>query len=665
MRSRTLLSACVGTLLLAMAGPATSLSAPAAGSGWPETGGVPVKCSADDITPDGRVFPEPQVSATWLSFNEFQCGIDLLEDQNRDRIEVVVLGRSASDHPIYDVQVTNESIPEEQKRHLLILSSIHGNEPAGREGGARVIEDMVDARFMASEDFIQETLDGFVTHFVFANPDGWVDGDIYGRNDAGVLYSRQNNGTPNRDLNRNFPVHGFLRASNGTLDQPEGRAIDDLLLDHADTTHDVDDPNNDGWYLGTDNHGQGVKPVAASGLQIVGEFDFMKSERLAHFADRIEGAMAEYSVLDVIEQINQTTDGAVRPYEWGTLYDILGYSASGSGIDYYNTPGKVAGTGYATEMTGATVALNWGIHPALVNQMWVNSVRAINYSLMRDAVDPPSFTFPVGGEAAFVFDPSVVTDGDENGFGPGNESIPDNFTGNRDDVDPDFEFGPYEVTRMKFFDDLNRYADRPLDALRVPEVLEDPTLLDEYDSLVLADRAMPQSGDEAAWVAALRGFVEGGGNLIVTDGAAPIISDLVDEIGPEDVTMARRDVGYVDFGDRGHALNAGLRGVASQTYDVIPIGYPDNAGQAPNWLVSESAWTAAGGYTAGTNGTGQTIYGELPLGEGGIRFLGAVLPEPSEDYFHPYGLQNYAVTYTGYTLLENMLDWQRPPQSAT
>lgn len=657
MGSRRFVAVSVLVGLIAVASPAASVGAPFSA--------VPVKCDATDVTLDGRVFPEPQVSATWLSFNEFQCGIDLLEAQNPDRIEVVVLGRSASDHPIYDVQVTNELISADEKRDLFILSSIHGNEPAGREGGARVIEDMVDARFMASEEFIKKTMDGFVTHFVFGNPDGWVDGDIQGRNDAGIRYSRQNNGTPNRDLNRNFPVHGFLRSSNGTLDQPEGRAIDELLLQHADTTHDVDDPDHRGWYLGTDNHGQGVKPVAASGLQIVGEFDFRKSERLAHFADRIEGAMAEYSVLDVVEQINQTTNGAVRPYEWGTLYDILGYSASGSAIDYYNTPGVVAGTGYATEMTGATVALNWGIHPTLVNQMWVNSVRAINYSLMRDAVDPPSFTFPIGGRAAYVFDPEVVTDDDENGFGPGNETIPDSFTGNRPDVDPDFKFGDYEVTRMKFFADLNRYADRPIDALRVPEVLADPDVLEGYDSLVLADDAMPESGDGAAWIAALKGFVTRGGNLIVTDGAAPIIADLVDGIEPGDVTLVRRDVGYVDFGDRTHPLNAGLRGVASQTYDVIPIGYPDNADQAPNWRVKEPAWTAAGGYTAGTNGTGEAVYGELPVGDGRIRFLGALLPQPTEDYFHPYGLQNYAVTYTGYTLLENMLDWERSAQSST
>ncbi len=48
--------------------------------------------------------------------------------------------------------------------------------------------------------------------------------------------------------------------------------------------------------------------------------------------------------------------------------------------------------------------------------------------------------------------------------------------------------------------------------------------------------------------------------------------------------------------------------------------------------------------------------------QGRIRFLGALLPQPTEEFFHPYGLQNYAVTYTGYTLLQNMLVWENPAQ---
>jgi hypothetical protein len=622
-------------------------------------GPVAAKCEDGDITADGRVFPEPKMSLTFLSLSDFECGVNLLAERYPEKIEVTNLGTSAAGHPIYDIVLTNEQIPESEKRHLFVMSSIHGNEHAGREGGARVIEDMVDPALLGGEDWVRQTLDEFVVHVVFSNPDGWVNGDITGRDGAGANYTRQNNSSPRRDLNRNFPVVGFLRASNGTLDTPEGQALDTLLQRYADQ-RDSDDPEYRGWYLGTDNHGQGPKAVAASGLQIVGEFDYRKSERLAHFADGINGAMAEYDVLSTLEELNQATGGAIKPYEWGTLYDILGYSASGSGIDYYNTPTSINGTGFATEMTGSNQqASNMLTHPGLVNQMWVDSTRAINYTMFKDAIAPPDFTFPVGGRAAYVFDPSTVRHDDVNGMGPGNETVPTNFTG---DPDP-ASFAPYEVTRMRFFADLNKYADNPLDALLVEEILADPSLLAEYDSLVLADRAKPGPGDGAAWADALRGFVSGGGNLIVTDGAAPILANLFDDLKAEDISRRNANVGYVNFGDRDHALNANLRGVASQTYDVIPIGYPDNAGAAPNWRVDASAWEAGGGDTAGTNNAtaegAKTIYGERPLGDGTVRFLGALLPEPTEDYFHPYGLQNYAVTYTGYTLLENMLAYQR------
>ena len=615
---------------------------------------VPVKCAASDTTPDDRVFPEPNTSLTYLRFVDFQCGIELLASQYPDLVEITTLqdaegNGSRSGLPLYDIVLTDETLPEGPKEHLLVMSSIHGNEMAGREGAARVIEDMVDSRFRGADPEIERLLDRFVVHFVFPNPDGWANGDLVGTPGAGTAFTRANDGA--RDLNRNFPVSGFLRAGNGTLDQPEGRALDALLRRYAGN-----------WSYGTDNHGQSAKPVAASGLQIVGQFDYQKSEQLAIFADGIAEAMATYGVLDVLEVLNNATGGQIKPYEWGTLYDILGYSASGSGIDYFNTPDVVGGTGFATEMTlanipnvgpvGASAATQFPI----LNQMWVNSVRAINYTMFRNALNPPEVHFPVGGRTAYVDDPEIVTHGDANGYGPGNEDPPASWT------DATSGFRPYAVTRMRFFEDLNDYATSDLDAVRVPDVLSGAVNLGQYDSLVLADDPMPEgdAADRDAWMAALREFAAGGGNLVVTDGAAPILADLFDDLDASHISAAGADVGFADFTDRTLDLNRGLRGVASQTYDVIPIGYPDNAGEAPNWTVDQAAWEAGGGVTAGTNGTGRTIYGERALGDGKVRFLGALLPQPTEDFFHPYGLQNYAVTYTGYTLLENMLEHQRP-----
>jgi hypothetical protein len=633
-----------------------TVSASALPTAAPASQTLAVKCAASDVTPDGRVFPEPKFSQTFLALSDFECGIKLLESTYPKLIQITSIGTSAAGHPVYDIRLTNEDVAQRSKRHLLVMSSIHGNEHAGREGAARVMEDMVDPSKLADESWVRATLRQFVVHFVFPNPDGWVKGDVTGRDGASYNYTRVNSGS--RDLNRNFPVVGFLRASNGTIDQPEGRAVKQLLERYADP-RDSDDPKFRGWYLGTDNHGQNVKPVAASGLQIVGQFDFEKSERLAHFADGINGAMAEYDVLSTIEELNKATGGEIKPYEWGTLYDILGYSASGSGIDYYNTPTSINGTGFATEMTASNLpASNRFTHPGLVNQMWVDSTRAINYTMFKDAIAPPEVTFPVGGKAAYIHDASVVANDDFNGMGVGNapDKIPANFTGDKDPA----TFSDYRVTRMRFFTDLNKYASQPLDALRVRDVVAKPGLLNAYDSVVLTERSKPGPGDYDAWTAALRKFASRGGNLIVTDGAAPVLVDLFSDITAANVTMARSNVGFVDFGDRAHAMNRNLRGVASQTYDVIPIGYPDGGGQAPNWRVASTAWDANGGYTAGTNGSGQTIYGQRTLGKGKVSFLGALLPQPTEEHFHPYGLQNYAVTYTGYTLLENMLNYQRP-----
>ncbi|MBA0125132.1 hypothetical protein H0B56_06220 [Haloechinothrix sp. YIM 98757] len=47
--------------------------------------------------------------------------------------------------------------------------------------------------------------------------------------------------------------------------------------------------------------------------------------------------------------------------------------------------------------------------------------------------------------------------------------------------------------------------------------------------------------------------------------------------------------------------------------------------------------------------------GELSAVAGRIRIAGGLLPEPTQQNFHPYGLRSYAVTYTGYELFENLL----------
>lgn len=596
-----------------------ALAAPAAAT--------PVKCDAADITPGDRVFPEPEVSLAFLRFDEFECGMALLERTFPQLIEVRTFGTSAGGHPLYDVLLTDETATG-PKEKLLVINSIHGNEIAGKEGAVRLIEDMVDARFLGGEEWVEKVLDQHVIHWIFPNPDGWIAGDVVGTEGAGLQMTRGN--LDGVDLNRELPVKGWINEPKART--PEGQAIKGLLTG-------IDD-----WYLGTDNHGQGVDTYAAAGLQIVGEFDFQKSETLARFADGITETMQEYEFGQALQALNDATGQDIGPYHWGTLYDMLGYSASGSVIDYYNTPGLIDGTGFATEMT-VSQQQNWLAYSGLLNKVWVDSVRAINVTMFRQAVDRKTFTFPVGSDAAYLFDPEVITHDDENG--PGFRA-------------PGVTQEPYSVTRMKFFSDLNDHSSAPVRRLRAEAL--NGEVLDTIESLVIANGPLP---DDPGFYATLRSFVEGGGNLVLTDAAMQALGEM-GVVSEDKIRMHKAYVGYVDFLNRTDELNQNLRGVASQTFDTVPIGYrfgSASQNSAPNWTVEQAAWEAAGGRTAATNGSGRAAYGELPLGKGKIRILGALLPDPTEEFDHRYGLQNYAVTYTGYTLLENMLRYERPAGS--
>jgi hypothetical protein len=67
-----------------------------------------------------------------------------------------------------------------------------------------------------------------------------------------------------------------------------------------------------------------------------------------------------------------------------------------------------------------------------------------------------------------------------------------------------------------------------------------------------------------------------------------------------------------------------------------------------------------GGRTAGTTTAEKVTLGELRVGQGTIRIIGPLVPIPSEQSYHPFGLANYAVTYTGYQVPLNSLQWTRP-----
>jgi hypothetical protein len=183
-----------------------------------------------------------------------------------------------------------------------------------------------------------------------------------------------------------------------------------------------------------------------------------------------------------------------------------------------------------------------------------------------------------------------------------------------------------------------------------------------------------------AWGALLRGYAERGGNLVLTDGAVRNLA-WMGLIGRGFINDFSVYAGYVAFTrddvsdtyDDPLAANVNQPGAAEgpgfrhQTYEPVPIGYAitpadddSDLNSAPVWGVDQIEWERLGGRTAGTTTADQVTLGEMAVGDGVIRVVGALLPMPTEQFYHPFGLANYAVTYSGYQVLQNALQWERP-----
>jgi hypothetical protein len=182
------------------------------------------------------------------------------------------------------------------------------------------------------------------------------------------------------------------------------------------------------------------------------------------------------------------------------------------------------------------------------------------------------------------------------------------------------------------------------------------------------------AADAAKWGAELRKYVEAGGNLVLTDGAIRNLA-LMGVVDRTYVNTFTAYAGFIGFTRDGTtdtysdplAANVNQPGAAEgpnhrhQTYEPVPLGFAiqDETGTdfngSPIWAVDQIEWERLGGRTVGITTADQVTLGELKLGLGTIRIVGALVPMPTEQYYHPFGLANYALTYTGYQVLKNTL----------
>ena len=622
-------------LILAAAG---TLALPA-GAGPVCTGTLP------DPVCGGRVVAEPTGSLTFLQYtDEVFPALEAIEQIAPEIVEVFTLAEltgnpqhdSFDGNPVPVFRITDESKPSSGKRKVVFSLSVHGNEPAGREGGVRYLEDL--ARWWVDDpdhplyagDTAYPLDDVLAVTEVWAgipNTDGWSDGDI----GSGVFNRGNGNDV---DLNRQFPTMGWPHPSQSPLSEPESAGWAEFVrsLGRVHTASDIH-----GELTSADN--------AFSDLMFpADEWDPDEQARALRLGLNayagIERKFAEYGV--VLGDLTGAT-ATMKPASAATAYDVVGYDDAGFMGDWF---GQATGAIDIDAENFFSHSAPGNVWVGLLEEAHVAAVRGIMEAVITTSMTIDDVKADISlGRVAYVFDPARVT-------APATPASGEDRA--RKAID---------VSRMAYFDDLRAATGSVVDPIDSGSVATAD--LTAYDSLVIADVAFPEDRlgrtvDDVAYLAALQRFVADGGQLVLTDKAVQLLGRL--GFHPEDdMRSALTNAGHVDFGAHDHAWEQQLLETASQTYYEVPLGFPATDA-APHYGIASAAWDEAGGTTVGTvDGTDTfTALGELPRGMGKISILGAVLPTPSIEEDSEDGLADYGVTITGGQVFHAILAYRRP-----
>jgi hypothetical protein len=594
----------------------------------------------------GRIFPEAETTTSFVQHDsgEYESGILALERDFprfvRVRTFSEVLGTetlSAGGREIYLVEITDFNAPESDKVAAAFSLSVHGPERAGLEGGVRYMEDLVrwakdepdhELRNGTNRDSIglpvSEVLRKVHIYFANINPDGWSNGDIA---NGGVFMRGNANGT---DLNRQFPTIGWTNT--GTvlpLEEPEPRAWKKVLAGkNIVTTSDI--------------HGEltSAQNAFADMMYPAGQWTPMEQSRHERAARHMKSNVERYFELNGVVAGDASGVAGMKPAEYATGYDVVGYDASGFMGDWFTQEFDAVDMDVEHFFSHSVPNSTWS---APLEDAHIAAVRGEIESLIVEAtvVDDVHVNLRLGG-IGYMFDPKVVRLGD----GYGGPDLPEG-------VEPK----PYSVTRMKYFSDLTRFARTPLRKVwsnRLGRGLRD------LDTFVISDRPLSRGSDgerprAARVVRALKGFVRNGGNLILTDRAVKLLGRL-GVIPKRAIGRQNYGAGHVNIEDFEDPYMKGVHSTASQTYYEVPLGFTLSEDSSPHYTVARGAWTDAGGKViAYIEDEARVGIGRLELGNGTIGIIGALLPQPTERYDHLYGLADYAVTVAGGQILNNMI----------
>ncbi len=603
--------------------------------------------------------------------------------------------------PFHLTIVTDESVPDRGKEYVF-LTNAHAAEPCGREGDIRYLEDLLiwrstdpDHELNAATGLsgkekkvtVEELLARTKIFFVDTVPDPWSAGDRTNGGNANYSNGNYAGFNTNRVAFHDgwvFPDEPSL-FSNGytTLTQPEA-----AIVKYFERVRRVELKGRP-FAAAADMHG----PLPVGAVLLHEQNNSPKRlVRIHDFAERIEQKMeeaaAEYVTPEGVAIYEQVMDAAgdqrdvvLRTYtkyvgpvsekaayitlewaEYATIWDHLDYTVSGTWGGWAAADAGLGADSISYEVNCASYAP----YDGRSQQVFVDNMRAIIETTVVHAatMNAGLERRDLGGRIGFYENGERVTDRD------GNPSPPPR--GPRNPVYGHVAQRPYDVANTDYFRDLRQLVSSPIEEVRPNEL---GSALNELDSFVVADTTIDTTGE-------LRDYIRSGGTLVLTDAALQELPDLIGVDG-KSIVKDYAYVGYSDL-DRNHPWTEGLYDRARQTYDPVGLGYPllmerdqywpcDPRGDcdpsptknsAPIWSIDRTIWEDAGGITIGTvdppqdrkggaegTNTTKTSIGVLEQGDGRIIIFGALLPQPSENYEHWFGLNPYTITIAGQELL--------------
>ncbi|HVE74194.1 MAG TPA: M14 family zinc carboxypeptidase [Mycobacteriales bacterium] len=614
-------------------------------------------------------------------------------------------GDTGDGRKIWVLRLTDKQAPDKDKKKLFFSLSVHGNERGGLEGGLRAAEDLAmeaEANTGSVPDGVpnytsntgttpeihsyppRELLAKEDVYFVDFNIDGWEAGDHYNaqhfpENNPPAIYGREN--SMSTDLNRQMPTKGWIDNKRNPLTESEmsygTRLMDELA---------AGSPGGLMAY-GADIHGEINSRAYVDIMYPAGQFGSIKHRQLMAIAERTKSVIDKTLYAGIQDEIENQTGGnegegveedipchlgppdcktltsntiPTKPAHWATVWDTLGYTDTGFIGDYLAAEVSVTGMDYEIALNHTVPDKVWNVY---LQENHINASRgiiktAMAYALYQDT-EFAKFQLETGGQAGYVDDPTFVRSDDANGVGekpgPAGDGI-------GQDGKPVVQH-PYKASRMQFFRDQSKLMTKPFRALQSGDIAADAGVLDQVDSLVLADLALPKDGkgrsvDKKAYFANLKSWVQKGGNLVLTDRAIHALGDL-GLVAGDAITDFTVYQPYADITNFSDPLVAGLRSNARQLVEAPILGYGIGETASPMTGVSSAAFSEAGGKTVGTTEQKVTL-GHLELGKGKVQVIGGALPTQTEEHDHRFGLKDYALTYSGLFIMENATRYDAP-----